>query len=206
MRYPLYLPGDSKDVGRLLKRGDPSAAIAELRRRATLGSESAKIVLAYLCLQGAIEDRVSFEQATALLQESVTAGNPYALYVMGWIYFLRDRDAKLAVQCWISGANRDFTPSLVEVGRFLSWELPGKPANFKAAIDKLLLAHRLGHKQAPCLVAALDAQGARGTIYALTAGVRWIYFFLRLVVWLFVDSFSERVFVRPLNQKKPFFD
>lgn len=205
MRYPLYLPDNSKDVGGLLKRGETSAAIAELRRRAALGSEPAKIVLAYLHLQGAIADQTNPEQAAALLQAPVTAENPYALYVMGWIYFLRDKDAKLAVQCWISGANQDFTPSLVEVGRFLSWELPGKPANFKAAIDKLLLAHHLGHKQAPCLVAALDAQGARGTLYTLTAGVRWIYFFLRLAFWAYVDPFSEHVFVRPLNQKKPFF-
>lgn len=205
MRYPLYLPDNSKDVGRLLKRGETSAAIAELRRRAALGSEPAKTVLAYLHLQGAIVDQSNLEQAAALLQAPVAAGNPYALYVMGWIYFLRDKDAKLAVQCWISGANQDFTPSLVEVGRFLSWDLPGKPANFKAAIDKLLLAHRLGHKQAPCLVAALDAQGARGILYTLTAGVRWMYYFLRLAFCLYVDRFSEHVFVRPLNQTRPFF-
>jgi TPR repeat protein len=206
MRYTLLLPDSSRDVASLLKRGEVSTAIAELRHRAALGSQSAKTVLAYLHLQGAFTGQADYEQATALLQAPVAAGNPYALYVMGWIHFLRDKNAKPAVQHWISGANQGFTPSLVEIGRFLSWDLPDKPPNLEAAVDKLLLAHHLGHKQAPCLVAVLDAKGARGVLYALSAPVRWVYFFLRFVVWLHIDMFSEQVFLRPPSQKKPFFD
>ena len=205
MRYTLFLPDNSRDVASLLKKGEVSAAINELRHRAALGSQSAKTVLAYLHLQGAFTGQADYEQATTLLQAPVAAGNPYALYVMGWVYFLREKDAKPAVQCWIAGANQGFTPSLVEIGRFLSWDLPGKPPNLKAAIDKFLQAHRLGHKQAPALVAVLDVRGARGVLYALSAPVRWVYFYLRCVVWIYIDMFSEHVFLRPPNQKKPFF-
>lgn len=205
LHYPLYLPGRSRDIEVMLQRGDAVRAIAELTKLASLGSGAAKTVLAYLHLQGALPSGVDFDRAADLLREPVASGDPYALYVAGWIHFLRDKDAGRAVSCWVAGEEKGFLPSIIELGRFLSWDLPGSPPRYADAIEKLKLADRLGHKQAASLIATLDAAGARGPLLAISGKFRKVVHFVRLYCWLRTDFFSERVFSRPLQQRRPFF-
>jgi hypothetical protein len=205
LNYPLYLPGRTRVVAEFFVRGDEAGAVAELERLASLGSQDAKTVLAYLHLQGAFSTGIDFDRARDLLVGESLSDDPYALYVQGWVHFLSDKDASRAVACWIAGRERGFSPSAFELGRFLSWDLPGRPPQLAAAIDRLKMADRLGHKQAAGLIATLDAAGARGPVLAATSKPRKIFQVFRLYFWMRRDFFSSHVFARPLQQVRPFF-
>lgn len=202
--YPLYLPDGIRDIQADISHGRLNAALHVLERRAELGSHAASTVLAYLYLQGALVGGENFDRAGALLRVPAAAGDPYALYVLGWLIFLRDKDAKRAVACWLQGAEQGFSPSVLELGRFLAWDLPGKPQRYPAAFVRLEEAHKLGHKQAAGLMATMDLSGARGSLRAAIAAARLPFLYLRLRYWLNRDVFAVNVFSRPIEQRRPF--
>lgn len=204
LNYSLYLPPGCESVEALFRRGNLSQAISELIRLSREESHAAKSVVAFLHLQGAIGDGIDFDKAEQLVETSAATGDAFALYVKGWIWFLRDKKADQAVECWAKGADQGFAPSMLECARFLLWDLPDKPPRPLSAYRGLEHAARLNHKQAPALATTIArcgslgwARAIRGWICALPATISYAW-------WLRSDPFSDCVFSRPLVQKRPY--
>ena len=205
MNYPLYLPRELGSVEDLFRKGDVPRAIAELERRASLGSVSARAVLAFLLVQGALPSGIDYDRAAELLREPLVGGDAYALFVMGWIYFLREKDAQLAVKAWLQGVRQGFGPSFVAISAFHLTRFPEKPPDLKAAVAALSGAGRMGHRLGALAAAILIAQGNGSMPERVWAYVRrpglWIGYYLAMRA----DWFSDCIFTRPKQQTDPFF-
>lgn len=205
MNYPLYLPRGLESIEALFRRGDVPGAIAELEHKSSLGSRAARTVLAFLSLQGALPTGVDLDRAAELVREPAAGGDAYALFVMGWIYFLREKDALLAVKAWLASGRQGFGPSFVSISKFHLTGFPEKPPNVKKAVVALHGAARCGHKLAAVAAAALIARGHGSLLERALACIRlpglWVNYYLTMRA----DWFSDCIFIRPTRQKDPFF-
>lgn len=205
MNYPLYLPRGLESIEALFRRGDVPGAIAELERRSSLGSGAARAVLAFLTLQGALPTGVDLDRAAELVRDPVASGDAYALFVMGWIYFLREKDAMLAVKAWLAGARQGFGPSFVSISKFNLTGFPEKPPNVTEAVAALNGASRFGHRLAAVGAAALIARGHGSLLERTWACVRLPGLWIRYYLAMRADWFSDCIFMRPSRPKDPFF-
>lgn len=194
----LYIPSEISDLKPLVRRAGGSQLVDELKSKAALGSSAASVVLAYLYLQGEIGGAVDYDRALSMLEKPLVRGDAFALYVRGWIYFLREKNSIKAVHCWKISSERGFLPAMIELGRFLWWDLPGKPPQPEAAIRRLKSAHRAGHKQAASLIAVLRIKGAHGPLSKAVHRIKWLVASARYMFWLWLDPCSEKVFSRRL--------
>ncbi len=202
--YPLYLPSNLATVESLIRCDKVPEAIEELERRAALGSAAARTVLGFLHLQGALPTGVDFDRAVELLDEPVASGDAFALYVRGLLYLLREKEAPPAIRLLVNSAAQGFGPSQVALADFLSSDYPGKPGDVEKGLRSYVKAARMGHRVAP----ARAAWVCRNHPNPVKRALAWIAYPFCLA-WLYLgmraDCFSDCVFYRPGEQRRPYF-
>lgn len=144
LKHPIYVPVELSSIRVRLSHGKVADAIAELRRLATLGSDSASATLAVLC---SIYRNVHSEDSNAAMRlciDSANRGFGYAQYALAWNEHRRGNNRELAK--WLQMATRGgFAPAMGDLGLLLI--APGDISARRASVAKRLfiLAMRRGH-------------------------------------------------------------
>jgi hypothetical protein len=118
-RYSLFVPNELRTVASLMVEGNRSRGLSEAERLALLGSSSAKAFLAYAEMLGLVVGELRFDRAQRLAMEAAQSGNPFGLYVLGWIRFAQNRHTE-AFASLLTAAKQLFLPAIVDVGRFVA--------------------------------------------------------------------------------------
>lgn len=205
LNYPIFVPKEDPDIATLLRNGEASKLAEVLNRRASLGSGSAAALLGFLELMGAFSGKPNPEAAIACCTVPSKAGNPYAQYVLSWVYWERgDRTGALG---WMkrSAVDAKFLPAWVSLGRMLL-TLAGDDAEVRAAIGVLWRAHRLGHIAALPLICEVARRGHLGPTRRVLFGIiLFPYAVIRGAFVMHCDPFGARSFTYIRKPNVPFF-
>ncbi len=205
LRRSLYLPRSCKRAEEFIRRGLVKDALKELEQSANMGMTEARVVLAFLHLQGAAGTGSDLDRAAALLEEPLAAGDAYAQFVMGWVHLLRDKQARPAGLLWIASAKQGFGPSYMTLARFHLTNFPDKPPDASAALLFFEGARLAGHRLAAVSIALLRVRSSSNSFSRLLALSRLPFLWLRFYLSMRADMFSDCVFVRDSPEEGPIF-
>jgi TPR repeat protein len=198
------VPDELGSTFRLLKEGEACAAIVECERLAALGSNSARALIAYLHLCGAIDGQVNLATAETFAGDASSSGCAYAQYVLAWIYF-KQGNRKAAPLMSRAAVQGNFLPAQLELGRWAQGGPGSVVRELGAAEDAYRLAHRRGHVCALLCLAALYARGLRGFPKQVLGIVIWPFAFGRLVWQMLRNPFVIHVFLFVPTRPLPMF-
>jgi len=115
LNFPIYVPTEMKAIRSLLSVGAVSETCAELWRLATLGSDQAAAVLAFMSLRGIEWKGEDPNRILRRCQQAATNGDSYAQFVMGLNEKKLHNHSKEAE--WLQLATmKEFGPALAESG------------------------------------------------------------------------------------------
>lgn len=162
MNFPLYDGHVSARARQLIADGRLSEALAEFHQLASMGSNLAKCVLAYLSLLDLPGVPRNIETAKALASAALGAEPGYANYVLAYAATY-EKDATNSARLMYRAYKAGFVPAASAVGLILGQGY-GVAKDFKKAEQCFLHAIAMRHIPAPMLLCRFYTLGRRGAL------------------------------------------
>ena len=160
MNFPLYDGNVSPRARQYIADGKLSEALAEYQRLASMGSNLAKCILAYLNLRDLAGLPRNIESAKSLANAAVAGEPGYANYVLAYAATY-EKASEASVRFMALSYKAGFMPAASALGLILSQGYGVEKDSFKAE-QYFLRAIIMGHVPAPMLLCRFYTLGRRG--------------------------------------------
>src|ERR1700743_121120 len=203
MNFPLYNAHVSSKVRELIADGRLSEAVADLSRLASMGSNLAKCVLAYLSLRNIPDLPQHIEKAKALGNAALGSEPGYANYVLAYAASY-EKDAPTSARLMYSSYKAGFVPAASALGLLLAQGY-GAAKDYKKAEGYFLRAVAMKHIPAPMLLCRFYTLGRRGVLKQILGILLFPCAFLYAVIMTRFLIFSVYSF-RHIRSNRPMFN
>ena len=176
MNFPLYDGHVSAKARQLIADGKLSDALAEFHQLASMGSNLARCVLAYLSLRDLPGAPRNIETAKSLASAALGAEPGYANYVLAYAATY-EKDATNSARLMYLSYKAGFIPAASAVGLLLGQGY-GVSKDYKKAEGYFLRAIALRHIPAPMLLCRFYTLGRRGLLKQIVGILLFPIFFL----------------------------
>jgi hypothetical protein len=204
LSHPIYVPQDLQDVQVLLSEGKVSAACDALWRRATLGSDAAAALLAYMSLRHVEMEGIESSEVTRRCLDAANRNDGFAQYVVAWqAYEMGDNQAyaKLLAR----SARQRFLPAIADMARYAIQASGTSVGGRRNAKKSFWVSFKGGHLISALYFFRCCANGKFGFHFRLLGLIGFPLSLVLLLPIMKLCPFSIRVFSYPVGTKKPLF-